>query len=343
MRRPAREQKIHYIHRLSYTAQERIVGVFVILALLFVLGLVFVKGKTTHFFEHRVQYSGYVSNAQGITSETQVRISGIEVGRVESVDITENNRIEINFYVYQRYQGLVRADSRATIGKTSLFGSTVISIAAGSPGQAIIAEGAILPIDEPGTVDDLVADLTPVIRRLADTIESVSDIVAAIDPQHVRGTAEGLSASAENLQQITGQIAGGEGALGRLVFEDEMERDMVESMQRLRSTMALLEARMNELEPVVRNAGEITESSRATAAELPALIADVREMVGQMNSAMATINVELQEVPDLVTRMKALMEEADRTVEGLQRIWPISQAVEVPSNEQVIGPQPINE
>ena len=53
-------------------------------------------------------------------------------------------------------------------------------------------------------------------------------------------------------------------------------------------------------------------------------MAQLSQVAAQMNVAMSTLNVELQQFPDLVTRMNILMERTDRLLEGVQRSWVFS-------------------
>lgn len=55
------EQRIHYIHRLSYSVRERLVGVFVLVALAVVFGLIFINSRTSHLFEERISYHAYLT------------------------------------------------------------------------------------------------------------------------------------------------------------------------------------------------------------------------------------------------------------------------------------------
>ncbi len=57
------QQQPHYVHRVQYSTQERIVGVFVLAGLAIVIGLTVAKGQSTNFFEERITYHATLKNA----------------------------------------------------------------------------------------------------------------------------------------------------------------------------------------------------------------------------------------------------------------------------------------
>lgn len=333
MKQTFERRRMHYIHYLSYSAQERIVGVFMLLALAFVFGLLFAKGRSANLFEHRVIYHAYLENAQGVSTETRVKISGIEVGRVTSVDISADNKIHITFFVFKRFHNLVREDSKAALSKLSIIGSATLEISAGSPDSPPVPERARIEVAEPESIDDLIERVSPVITQLAEAIDGISTIVAAIDAKDVSRSSTGLADGISDLQKITHQLAAGEGAVGQLLFDEKTKADVTQSLSLLRESLKQSNQRLSELEPTLRDL-------RQTSQALPALVADLSRLSAGMNSAMETVNVQLQTLPDLVSRMQGLMQEADRTVYGVQQVWPLSEALGTDTQPHLIAPQP---
>ena len=336
MRLWGKEQRIHYIHSLSYTSRERLVGVFVLAALAVIFGLIFINGRTTHLFEKRVTYHAYLNSAQGISTESVVKVSGLEVGRVSGLDIADNNRIHLTLFIYERYHDLVRADSHVALSKLSVLGKASIDITAGTPGSPVLPDGATLAIEEPRSLDELVADLTPVMEKVKRIVEGVAAMVDAVDPNDIKTTSHELAQTMASMRSISGQIASGKGAVGQLVYDDKVEKSLAHSLASLESTLARADKRLAEMEPVTKNAAAITK-------ELGGLVAESKQLVNQMNTAMGTVNVELQQLPELVSRMKLLMDSTDRTLQGMQRIWPLSSAVPEQKDDTLIKAQPAND
>src|SRR5260221_2746023 len=105
---PTPTGRVHYIHGLSYTMQERLVGAFVLSALVIGALLFFYSGQATTLFAKKFAITATLRNAQGLGPDAKVFISGVEVGRVKSIDITEMNDIRLTLVLLERFHGLVR-------------------------------------------------------------------------------------------------------------------------------------------------------------------------------------------------------------------------------------------
>lgn len=319
-------RRIHYIHRLGQKARERLVGSFVLTALVILVALIFINSRTSHVFENKVYYEAYLKNAQGMSTESVVNISGIEVGRVTAIDIAEDHRIRLTLFIYQRYHDLVRVDSRASVSKLSVLGKAAIEISAGSPQKPLLAEGAALSIDEPLSIDELIASFTPVVKKLEQIVDNTSALTSAIKPAEVQGMSRDLAVTAKNLRTITDQIASGKGTLGRMLYDKTMEQDVANAVKSLESTLGKVDQSMTEMEPFVRNSNLLAVESRA--------------LVGQMSATMGAVNVELQQLPEMVNRMQTLLDETNRTLEGMQNIWPLSSTLPEGATATLIEAQP---
>ena len=334
--------QLHYVHRLDYSIQERMVGIFILVALTLIFTLVFMKGRAPHLFEEKVFYYVYLKNAQGVSTETMVTISGIQVGRVKSLDITEDNRIKLTFFVYKRFHGLIRADSKAALSKLSLLGSATLEIQAGSTDRVVIPAESVLPVEEPKSLDELIAEVTPVVDQLKQTIEGVAGIVKSIDPMGVKNGSESLTAALENVKTASEKVTSKEGTLGQLIFSAELYHNLSGSIAVIHRGFEQMDMRLAELKPVIQNVQEVSGSTKEVMQDMPELVADIKTLVGQLNVAMSIFNVELQRFPDLVTRMKVLIDETNRTVEGLQRVWPLASALGTTEENVLVAPAPVH-
>ena len=69
----------------------------------------------------------------------------------------------------------------------------------------------------------------------------------------------------------------------------------------------------------------------------------MKQAIDQVNLMLAVLNNELQLLPDLVVRTRTLLEESTQTIEGMQRVWPLSSAIEKPEKHILLQAQPLNE
>lgn len=290
--------RVHYIHRMSYSRQERLVGVFVLVAMAVLVGLVFANSRFAHFFQSSVTFNAYLSSAEGITTDTLVKISGLEVGRVSDLSIAPDNRIHITLDVQERYRDLVRTDSRAAISKLSVLGKSTIEITAGSPDAPVLPAEASIRVEEPLSMDELIAELTPVMENVKKTLQRVGEVAEVIEPQRVARSLRDLESTAAHMRVVSEQIAAGKGPMGTLIGSSEMETTLRESVQALQLVLKDVRARLAEVEPVIKDATGITRDTRRITEDLP----------------------------ELMTRMRLLTEQTERTMESIMNTWPISSA-----------------
>jgi phospholipid/cholesterol/gamma-HCH transport system substrate-binding protein len=328
--------KVHYTHSLSYSAKDRLVGIFMTLAIAAMIGLFVAKIKSSKMFADVVHYHTYMKTAQGISTDTIVNISGIDVGKVSSLDINDKNLIHINFFVYKDFQKLLRADSKGELNKLSLVGNAVIIIKAGSANKPMLPDGAIVDVEEPVTTDDLIAGVTPVIKDLESLIDNLSKIISAINPEAVKGSTQDLRAVFGNVRNLSDHVAQGQGSLGRILYDKNQADSVNNSLLLIEKSLAGISQRVNEAQPILENANKVTLQSQ--------------QMIGDVRHSLQKVDKQLDQVPSLLNNGQAVLKDtqavldtSEQTMKGVQKIWPLSSALKPPTNELLIEERGLDE
>jgi phospholipid/cholesterol/gamma-HCH transport system substrate-binding protein len=330
------QSHVHYIHRLSYTARERLVGAFVIFAIALLFFALLFNQQTLRFFASKFTLHAYMHNAQGISTDTPVMASGLFVGNVSSIAVTPDNRIAITMKILEKYHKLIRVDSHAELSKLSLLGNSAVDISVGSPNLALIADGATIPLEEPLSVDQVMAQVAPVLENVKTTLARIDALSQQIDPHKVKEIVDNLAAVSANLRNISTQVASGQGTAGKLIYDKTTGENTSAAMQALAATLKETQASLKSVQPLLSNAD-------AASADLPALIAQSRKLVTQLNTTMGTVNYQLQALPDMVVRTRQILDNTDQTLQAIQNTWPISSSVPKPSNTTVTPIHPPND
>lgn len=336
------QQRVHYIHRMSYTAQERFVGVFVLVALLVIFLLFFINSKTAHLFEDSVTFNAYLNNAIGISTDTPIKISGLDVGRVKSLDISPDNRIHLKLLVYSKYRKLVRQDSKASLGKLSVIGRSMVLIEAGSPESPMMPENGTIEVEEPLSMDELIAELTPVVKAVEVSVERFSQLITAFQPEQMQSIASNLEKSSENIRNVSEQLSSGKGAIGMALYDENFRKRLDSSVNSIDKAFAQAEARLAQLEPTLAHIETVSKQSSKASADLPAIASEFHELLANANTTLTGVNVEMKQLPELISRMKVLMERTDRLLEGVSNSW-IFSSEEERERTKLIGVQPGHE
>jgi len=335
--------KVHYIHRMNYSTLERLVGAFVIGALFLLVFLFVYSREAQTMFAEKFTIIAYMKNAQSITTDTKVQISGIDVGAVEEIDLGGDNLIRVEIELLERFHSLVREDSRASLSKLSMIGKATIEISAGNTDLPLIPDGGIIAVDEPVSIDQIMADVLPALRNTQEALARVNQLAQAVDPKEVQRTVHNVATTVANVEKITTMMAAGRGGLGQMVADRGVEQDLAATIKSLAGTLAQTEARMRELAPVFKDLQAVSSEARVASKNLPQLIDETHRLVGQLNTTVGTVNYEMQQLPDLILKTRQLMEQSDRTLRALQSTWPISQSVVQPPDAELVEPKPTHD
>lgn len=334
--RQQESRNLHYIHRLDYSLQERLTGLFILGAIvLLVLGLLF-NQQSSYLFEDTFELRAYMKNAQGISNDTRVKVAGVEVGHVTRIDVSPDNRIEVTLRLRERFHELIRADAVASLNKLSMLGTATIDIDGGSPASPPITADSVIAVEESPSMDELIANVTPALESLADVLEQLGSTAGGDGTGSIRQLLQDSGAAVANLRTISQQLAEGEGLAGRMLNDREMGDKLDASMDRLERMLAAIEQRANELEPVIADSARLGN-------ELPEIASRINELTRTLALTLEEVNSQLDDVPELMTRTQMLMEQADRTMNAVQNTWPISGSLPPEEEPQAIEVQPPND
>jgi phospholipid/cholesterol/gamma-HCH transport system substrate-binding protein len=189
------------------------VGALVLVSLVvFGVGVFFIGGQTG-IFTRKYTLKTYFSGASGLRGGSQVRVAGVPVGVVESVRIsafTEPDKaVEVIMRIPTTYRKEVRADSRAKLATAGLLGEAFVDISRGGPGQGVIADGGVVESAE-----------EPDIKRI---VQNTNDVIA------------NLRVLSDKLNEITGQVKGGKGTIGRLIYDEAVYNRMNQTAEEVRA------------------------------------------------------------------------------------------------------------
>jgi hypothetical protein len=142
---------------LSY--RERLAGIFLVLAVAVVV--VFVAGAAiqNRWFATRVTFHTRLMRGEGLTAGSPLLLSGIVVGEIGDIEIMEDNRIDVELLVLEKYAQRVQAGSKASVRRVLGIGEKRIHLVAPAEKAARLPAGALIPADEPMDLIDIASTL----------------------------------------------------------------------------------------------------------------------------------------------------------------------------------------
>jgi phospholipid/cholesterol/gamma-HCH transport system substrate-binding protein len=201
-----------------------VVGIFVLsAALLFSVGLFLIGNRQKAFVRH-VDFFTRLSDVNGISPGTKVRVSGFEAGQVTGIEIPErpSEQFRLKLQVDGKLHNLIRDDSFVTVESDGLVGDKFLMIHEGTDQQQEAAVGATLPAKEPIELSAVIAKATGVMDQAN---AAIGDIQAKLD-----GTLDAVTTTVNNANALVSGIRSGNGTVGMLLTDQQTANKVKEAV-----------------------------------------------------------------------------------------------------------------
>lgn len=288
------------------------VGIMAAIALLLVAVLVFYMTSNRSFLlkDHKV-YS-YLSSAPSVAKGAPVRLNGLLVGNVASVDFSGDARpgrfIRVEMNIFERYVHLIPDDSKVSVGSENLLGSRLIDIAKGSSSNAVKAGGE-LPSDSTTEIEDLVRQGQTTLAAAELILKRIEAIVGQVElgkgsigrllkDEDLYNRVNSIATEADKLMKA---VNTGKGTMGRLVYDEALYGDLRKTLGRLDSIAEGLQTGQGTAGKLLKDPA-LYDDTRKTIAEFRTLVADLNAGKGTAGKLLkdeelhARLNASLQKM-----------------------------------------------
>lgn len=141
--------------------------------------------RTTGFKPAPYRIKTAFNYAEGVKKDSIVKLSGVEVGRVESIQFAYNPETKIELVLVIDPKAKLREDSMAFISTSGMIGDAYIGITPGSPEKPFLREGDLIMSEDPIETRklmkraDLIAEnLDKALAEVRKMTESVTGVVS---------------------------------------------------------------------------------------------------------------------------------------------------------------------
>ncbi len=285
------------------------IGILVTFAIAVVLYTSFGGGGVS-IFAPKNTVAAYFRDVNGLVKGAPVRLAGVEVGVVKSVEFVNLDavrRLEVKMNVKESVWPLITEDSKVQLGTLGLLGDKYIEIIPGSEGLPVVKPGSVLqtvpevgldalvrkPPEVTNSIDSILLNLrdittqiannegtigkfisdTGLYQKLVATLDRTTDVMTEFS-RNQKAIMSKLETTLDNTAGITGRIDRGEGSLGKLLTDDSLYDNLSSSSHRLDSILAMIENGEG-------SAGALINDDR--------LYEEIRNLVTRMNNLVADI------------------------------------------------------
>ena len=206
------------VQRSPYEWRQARVAALILVGVLLLIWGIYRVGKIFDVFADRYTIVTLLPNVAGLRQGALVSLAGQRIGKVEEIQFIPlnqkraGNHLMLKLEVNEEVREQIRTDSRAMVRAQGVLGDKFIDISPGSVKGRPLAAGDTIPAQT-------MMDIEQFLVKASDAMDRANVIV-------------------DDLRQITGGLARGEGTMGALLRDDQLYGRMIGASTELNTLLA---------------------------------------------------------------------------------------------------------
>jgi phospholipid/cholesterol/gamma-HCH transport system substrate-binding protein len=323
---------------MKNTLETRL-GIFFALALVVAIIVLEMVGAAD-FFQRGYQIQGTFKNAKELKKGDLVKMAGVEIGRVEDVELVEGQA-----RVIMKIQGKhkIRSDAKAMIKFAGLMGQNFLTIEGGSAGAVFLEKSDPPPsiaTDEQPDLNDIMSKLDKVASGVEGltrsfSAENMSTLLGPIT-DFMKQNSTNISETMANTRSITAQIAAGKGSIGRMIYDESLYQSAFSTVTSMQGAANEAKSLVSQAQLVIGDARSILDRVNSGEGTMGKLIRDdalynetsvamtnLREILQKMNRGEGSVGKLIND-DSLFKNAKLSLQKLEKATEGLEDQGPLS-------------------
>jgi len=301
---------------------ETKLGIFAVLVVLAAWAIMETLGGL-QMFQGGYRVNALFATVQELKVGDNVKMAGVEIGRVEQIALT-NQSVNV---VMKLHPGVVlKTDSKASVRFAGLMGQNFVSISFGTPDAPQAVDGAMLTTEEQPDLNAVMAKLNDAadgIKRFGDAFsgDKISNLVGPL-VDFVKQNSGNISGAISNIDNITGQIASGDGTVGRLIYKDELYDSALGTVTNLQAAVTDVRSVVSGITNGQGTIGKlVTDDTLYTATT--ASMTNLNQILLRINQGQGTIG-KLVNDQEFYKNAKLTLQKVDKAADSLEDQGPLS-------------------
>ncbi|NJM93416.1 MAG: MCE family protein [Cytophagales bacterium] len=253
-------------------SKEFKIGLFAVVACTtFYLGFNFLKG--IDFFSSSKTYYAFYNHVDGLAVGNPVWVHGFVVGRVDAIQLMqeENNRLRVAIHVRSDIE--VGKDSKAVLASTGVLGEKKILLELGLSEQILKDKDTISSLVSRGMAEELKEKAYPIMVKLDSSVAAVNALLAIINDNR-----EKMDNTFTYVQDATHEAA--------LLMQHSRK-----NLETVTANLALLTGDLNSesegLKGLLARLNAVADSLQHS---------EIKQLIAQANSSMAKVDQSLTKI-----------------------------------------------
>lgn len=299
--------------QVKFSAMERTVGLFILLAFLATVGMIATVGRGQNWFRKHNYYFAVYKEGYNLQPGVKVKLLRTDIGEVTEVELTDDNRVKVEMRILEMYASRIRTDSRAAVESPTFIGSEYISIIPGTPKSKVIEPGGQITSKEKKSIGDYLEELEVEHKLLLveEMMESVASIAEQL--QHPEGP---LFGTLGNLQDLSGAIAEGQGTVGRIVMKEELYDKVMAELDSINNILASVQGAADTLQGTAENTKKLSANlSKKT----PDMITQVGKILLKLENVSIQLEKAMKDVPEISRQARQGMRDVNEILDSVKK------------------------
>lgn len=306
---------------LSMQEKKALAGLGVIAA--FVGASLYEIGRRNFWFESKNTYYTDVVDADGLRVGSLVTLSGLHIGEVTNMDVTQDNHIRLELRVKKSVAGKIREDSVATFVRALVIGEKRVDVSPGTQTKAPLKDGGTIQGHQATELIDFITG-----RKLADLMTTIESLIAGLNSavgKYENGEFNGMLAKLEpaldNFVRLSSDM---------IIMTSELKKRSKDLPVIIGSSAQVMSSVNDDFLKnglakgvITQTSGTMTKlSNTLTQADMVLMpLAKRQKLMEGLLDNLADLSHELKKNPDYGSRMLEAISELTVTLKALQHTW----------------------
>lgn len=316
---------------------DQIVGLFTIIAVVCLAVLLIFMGINQRWFSKNYYFNTRFLSAQGLKIGMPINLKGFQIGQINSISLTEDNNVEVEFYVYEKYYEKVKPNSIIQhvispigIGSDLVFHPGKYS---GSPleensfipsynlkqAQDLIKEKVVDIPQGDNTVTRIVNQIDPLLANVNMLLESFDELSNTINTGlkgdlkgPVGDTIDNVAAITDNIKIIISETA------NRINILLDNAADISGNINTLTANISDPEGLVPKLMGGDGTAAALFSDNRELYNNLNAILENLDTMTNELNKFTSYLNESTPQITGVLEESRGALKEGKAVLQGLK-------------------------
>ena len=229
---------------------------------------------------------------------------------------------------------VVKTDSKAVVKFTGLMGQNFVSIEFGSPDAPALQDNQMVATEEQPDLNAIMVKLDKAATGIENfgksfTGDKIDNLIGPLT-DFIKQNSGHLGGAISNMENISGQIASGQGTVGKLIYTDSLYNSMFDTITNLQDTVTQARQVVNDVSSGRGTIGKLVTDETLYSATTSSMT-NLNQILQKINQGQGTIG-KLVNDQEFYKNAKLAMQKLDKAADSLEDQGPLSVIAIVANN-----------